>query len=759
MPNLTGYKPGDIKKCKIIKIAFHGLYLKSPEKFTIFVQRSEAVLTIKIVELSECFEIDQEVNVKIISFDKNYKYYLASIIQTIPDPWDQIHEKYKCGDIVTGEVVLTTANKATIEVENGIVGTLFRNHVWIKVDRIGQALLIGDKVKVKIIELNSNNKYILFSVSALFEKEENESKRTNSGFTLKDALFEKSSELIKDTLRLTIEDEYKLKEDAKNYFRQIVLIGMNKNVSKSLHKLLAKLGLKSIIRDSLNELATIIKDKEIDLCFYPIEQYNANTEEEKTQLRFLAQQFPIIIEGESKKISDAKSELDSFDLSKYQLQQPYNLSEIILLLENIAESKPLLIKKNERKSEKDKFVEYFLDIGESPFSEGVKLSDALEDLRLKSNAKLVAIFSMNLTTHETNIFKISDADSEISNEDQLLLRFTPLQQVIFAGIFWVDEVGIANGHYKYFQCFKPFKGVIGIRLNQKDENGYALFLFGKEDENFIHDIKSLVEISCALLSVEIQRSKFENVVQKLQRFIVAGKVTSGLIHELNTQKQAFTNLLGYLKLQSNDLKRGELKTNDYVFIKDFDDTVDTLQKLDNQSNAIQDTYLNILRGERIREIDLHSHFFDITKILDPVAKKKNISIKRDLQKVPITYINLSYLDQIIFNLFLNSIESILIIRKNTGEINIALFENENNVERPICVEISDNGPGIHLKYFDQIFDLSFTTKEGGTGIGLYICKNLCKAMKGHISVKESTRFGGTTFKLEFPLVTKEEILA
>jgi signal transduction histidine kinase len=70
--------------------------------------------------------------------------------------------------------------------------------------------------------------------------------------------------------------------------------------------------------------------------------------------------------------------------------------------------------------------------------------------------------------------------------------------------------------------------------------------------------------------------------------------------------------------------------------------------------------------------------------------------------------------------------------------------------------VSDDGPGIPREQSDRIFekfyrlDSSTTTAVGGTGLGLYICRELVEGMRGHISV-HSIPGEGSTFSFELPL--------
>jgi signal transduction histidine kinase len=66
------------------------------------------------------------------------------------------------------------------------------------------------------------------------------------------------------------------------------------------------------------------------------------------------------------------------------------------------------------------------------------------------------------------------------------------------------------------------------------------------------------------------------------------------------------------------------------------------------------------------------------------------------------------------------------------------------------LKVEDNGPGIHAVLWDKIFEAGYTTRQDGSGIGLYISQNLMEEIGGHIYVEKSHILSGTTFIIEIP---------
>ena len=73
-----------------------------------------------------------------------------------------------------------------------------------------------------------------------------------------------------------------------------------------------------------------------------------------------------------------------------------------------------------------------------------------------------------------------------------------------------------------------------------------------------------------------------------------------------------------------------------------------------------------------------------------------------------------------------------------------------NVEEAVLIEVSNNGPVIPQEEAEHIFVPFFTTKEGGSGIGLSISRQIMRLSGGSIALKSAPAAKRTTFVLTFP---------
>lgn len=100
-----------------------------------------------------------------------------------------------------------------------------------------------------------------------------------------------------------------------------------------------------------------------------------------------------------------------------------------------------------------------------------------------------------------------------------------------------------------------------------------------------------------------------------------------------------------------------------------------------------------------------------------------------------------HLEEVLFNLIVNAIQAIK-EGKGAGSIELSAERKEGVV----CVSIKDNGPGIPAEQLKTLFEPFYTTKQEGTGLGLYITKQLIEQNGGKISVR-SNEGSGTVFQL------------
>jgi signal transduction histidine kinase len=144
-----------------------------------------------------------------------------------------------------------------------------------------------------------------------------------------------------------------------------------------------------------------------------------------------------------------------------------------------------------------------------------------------------------------------------------------------------------------------------------------------------------------------------------------------------------------------------------------------------------------------QDVDLRGLLQELDELLAPQARRQRVTLITRLPDDPVIVVGQpDRLKQAMLNILINALEAM----PKGGVLNIAL----ERVDGSASITVRDNGPGIPQEVLDSIYDMHFTTKSGGTGVGLYVARSVMQAHGGSIDVS-AVPDGGTSFTLKFPL--------
>lgn len=123
----------------------------------------------RISHPSEIVQLDQEIEVIVLEFDEEKKRVTLGLKQLTPHPWDNIEDKLKVGDKVTGKVVSITEYGAFIEIEKGIEGLIHVSEMsWTQhITSPNQIVTMGERVEAIILSLDKNEKKLSLGIKQL----------------------------------------------------------------------------------------------------------------------------------------------------------------------------------------------------------------------------------------------------------------------------------------------------------------------------------------------------------------------------------------------------------------------------------------------------------------------------------------------------------------------------------------------------------------------------------------------------------------
>ena len=104
------------------------------------------------------------------------------------------------------------------------------------------------------------------------------------------------------------------------------------------------------------------------------------------------------------------------------------------------------------------------------------------------------------------------------------------------------------------------------------------------------------------------------------------------------------------------------------------------------------------------------------------------------------------LQQVMLNLILNAVEAMSGVCEGSRELSIG---TETDGESDVRVAVQDSGPGLTPESFERLFDAFYTTKPGGMGLGLSICRSIIEAHWGRMWATPNVP-NGVTFQFTLP---------
>ena len=271
-------------------------------------------------------------------------------------------------------------------------------------------------------------------------------------------------------------------------------------------------------------------------------------------------------------------------------------------------------------------------------------------------------------------------------------------------------------------------------------NGALVFVrFGGPE--YTDDHVSMATLGAELLSTLFERKAWKRMNEELkelrQHMQLQDDFVSTISHELRTP-------LGFIKGYSTSLLRDDTSW-DHETQKEF------LTIIDEEADRLSLLIENVLESARLQSKTLPLRFqpLRLDAVLRDVSARirsryKDLDVSLDLDSSITIHADGVRIAQVIENMFTNA------VKYAPGA---AIFVGLKQVGQSLIVSFMDNGPGIPSDSLPLIFERFYrvrSEKATGTGLGLYICRQIIEAHRGKIWA-ESNLGQGTTFFIELPI--------
>jgi PAS domain S-box-containing protein len=249
------------------------------------------------------------------------------------------------------------------------------------------------------------------------------------------------------------------------------------------------------------------------------------------------------------------------------------------------------------------------------------------------------------------------------------------------------------------------------------------------------------ERTAALRHAMAERQRLEQEAQRAQHFALLGRLAAGVSHEIRNPLAA---VFLHVEVLEEEL-RAPSPDSPVAVAEVLDEIKTNLARLD---DLVQD-YLTLARVTNLqRETqDVGQAVQSWVTEMQPEMKAQCVTIEmQGVTELGVLAFHASTLRRVFLNLIQNAADAM----PNGGTVLLTGQRTATQVQ--LCVQ--DTGSGIPAELLEQVFEPLYTTKPGGTGLGLYIVKEIVEAHGGRITV-ESVAGEGTIFTITLPRAATE----
>ncbi len=539
--------------------------------------------------------------------------------------------------------------------------------------------------------------------------------------------------------------------------KTVLVVDDDKSFADSLSSFLAGKGCKTITRYNEDDAKLVIASKSDDVDLAIIDMHLRGYEDYHgiEIIRMLQQIKPncrtILMSAD--RPHDDMNRIDSFStlsINAY-ITKPFGPSELFAAIDDSRKNPRSLIELLGiiSESEDDSIAPLSMENRQS------NLERILDEVRRTTNAAVVILYAVHEVTYVTEVIAKSDP-KHLYGDSIEALDLSPIKNVALENrkVLESDVSDPARRPmHKYLLATIDYISCAGVRVENQlgDQQGYALFAFHDHYLKFDHSDLNKLKFYAREITRVFQEMKQIATLRQMKPFELIGKAYGSMAHDL----QAVISNAFIIDNLEKHLAMGELEAAQQC--------AEELRERSYRAQSICEQFRMWAMGHHQEVTD-----FPIEDVIERVIcrfgndfPKVEIMFLPCLGKKSTVRMRENSFEQILYNLMTNADQQLDRLNKSLNRkgqifVQVERQESETGIDWGI-VRVYDNGPGIHRKDFDRIFDVHFSTKPNGCGMGLDICKSIVESVqigtvKGTISVGRSIILAGTIFEVKLPLL-------
>lgn len=650
------------------------------------------------------------------------------------DPWEDVSSHFHIGEIYEGIVTGVVGYGSFVELAPGVTGLLHQSRfpAWVQKSPV-ELFWPGDRVRVVVEKVEEKKRRMGLSLppEKLFAVEES---------ALQPSTTEKPDSVV-DKGQTEIE---KFVSDNSN-IKRILIVEDDREQARLISNWLSHVVRNVDFVGGAEEALASIKKIPPDIVFIDAELPDMDGFALANQLLERFPRIQLVITTDYASADERIKELDSLlERGAVYLPKPLIPQDILDFLKSIDVQPKASPGLNNIAADSNLF-----DAGNS-------VTRSLRMLLQKSRARLefeaAILFRLDTVRRTVSIVE-SIAQSQLNSQAIPSLIYSPVRDIAEDGetVFLEKCLKEDEGRFQYLLDLFPMQACIGVPVLLEVPQKYALLFLSSQPKELYEEDLFYAEAVALAAGAYLEQNLFREKSILIQRSALIGQLSRALIHEINNMMGPLSNRLGLLRKKLDGfMKGGASQEKAATLTSKLGEIQEPIKKIVTTMNMLG----RITTNDNHEILRLDEIVSETINLLKDMADREHVHLTFvPPEKLLLVRSQPAAFQQILLNLLLNAIQQIAAYRSRHGGVIRVSIEQDiaPHNENLLRILVRDNGPGIHTSLWETIFELGYSTRQDGSGIGLYISRSLAEEkLGGRLFVLKSYILSGSTLALEIP---------